>query len=76
MALLLLLFTRPAEDVQICVKFPYLQNLVNSALRDMCDTSMKSCDQRLHFVYLHLRPLSKLWGRHDPKTENKEDFCL
>ena len=50
--------------------------LVNSAVRDMRDTSMKSCDQGLYFVNLHLRPQSKLWGRCNPKTENKTCFLL
>ena len=31
---------------------------------------MESCVQGLSFIYLHLRPLSTLWGRYDPKTEN------
>ena len=41
----------------------------------MCDTSTKSCDQGLYFVYLHLRPLSKLWGRYDPKTGKSSLFA-
>ena len=42
----------------------------------MCDTSMNSCDQGLYFVYLNLRPLNKLWGRYDPKTETLTSFLL
>ena len=39
-------------------------------------TSMKSCDQGLHFDYLQIRPLNKLWGRYDPKTENMTSFLF
>ena len=37
---------------------------------------MKSCDQGLHFDYLQIRPLNKLWGRYDPKTENMTSFLF
>ena len=41
----------------------------------MCHTSMKSYDQGLYFIYLHLRSMNKLWGHYDPKTENMADFA-
>ena len=62
--------------IKICVKIFYPHNLVYFALRDMRYTSMKSCDQGLHFDYLQIRPLNKLWGRYDPKTENMTSFFV
>ena len=56
MALLLLPFIRRAEDnsgsgSRFVSKISYPHNFVNFALRDMCGTSMNSCDERLYFVY-------------------------
>ena len=55
--------------IQICVKFSFFHNFVNSAHTDMYDTSNESCAQGLYFFFLHLRASSNLWGRYDPKTE-------
>ena len=52
-------------------KFSFLTNFVNSAQRGMYNTSKESCVQGLDFIFLHLRALSNLWGRYDPKTEKK-----
>ena len=57
--------------IRICVKIFFLCNFVNFAHRDMCDTSNESCAQGLYFFFLHLRTLSNLWGRYDPKTEKR-----
>ena len=54
-------------------KFSFLTNFVNSAHRGMYNTSKESCVQGLDFIFLHLRALSNLWGRYDPKTEKKAD---
>ena len=40
----------------------------------MYNTSKESCVQGLDFIFLHLRALSNLWGRYDPKTE-KANVC-
>ena len=58
------------------LKFSFLPNFVNSAHRGMYKTSKKSCVQGLDFFFLHLRALSYLWGRYDPKTEKKLTFLL
>ena len=42
----------------------------------MYNTSKESCVQGLDFIFLHLRALSNLWGRYDPKTEKKLTFLL
>ena len=42
----------------------------------MYDTSKWSCAEGLHFLFLHLRALSNLWGRYDPKSEKKLSFLL
>ena len=57
-------------------KFSFLTNFVNSAHRGMYNTSKESCVQGLDFIFLHLRALSNLWGRYDPKTEKKLTFLL
>ena len=57
-------------------KFSLLPNFVNAAHRGMYDTSKESCVQGLDFIFLHLRVLSNLWGRYDPKTEKKADLLL
>ena len=56
-------------------KFSFLPIFVNSVHRGMYNTSKKSYVQGLHFIFLHLRALSNLWGRYDPKTE-KITFLL
>ena len=56
-------------------KFSFLTNFVDSTHRGMYNTSKESCVQGLHFIFLHLRALSNLWGRYDPKTE-KNTFLL
>ena len=61
---------------RICVKFFFLRNIFNSAHTDIYDTSIESCVQRLYFFFIHLRALSNLWGRYDPKTEKKLTFLL
>ena len=50
-------------------KFSFLTNFVDSTHRGMYNTSKESCVQGLHFIFLHLRALSNLWGRYDPKPE-------
>ena len=55
-------------------KFSFLPNVVNSVHRGMYNTSKKSYVQGLDFIFLHLRALSNLWGRYDPKTEKKLTF--
>ena len=62
--------------IRICVKFSFLPNFVNSAHRGIYNTSKESCVQGLDFIFLHLRALSNLWGRYDPKTEKKLTFLL
>ena len=57
-------------------KFSFLTNFVNSAHRGMYNTSKESCVPGLDFIFLHLRALSNLWGRYDPKTEKKLTFLL
>ena len=57
-------------------KFSFLPNFVNYAHRGMYNTSKESCVQGLHFIFLHLRALSILWGRCGPKTEKKLTFLL
>ena len=57
-------------------KFSFLTNFVNSAHRGMYNTSKESCVQGFDFIFLHLRALSNLWGRYDPKTEKKLTFLL
>ena len=57
-------------------KFSFLPNFVNSVHRGMYNTSKKSYVQGLDFIFLHLRDLSNLWGRYDPKTEKKLTFLL
>ena len=57
-------------------KFSFLPNFVNSVHRGMYNTSKKSYVQGLVFIFLHLRALSNLWGRYDPKTEKKLTFLL
>ena len=42
-------------SVQLC---SFLCNVVNAARGDMCNTSMESTDQGLHFNFLRLRALS------------------
>ena len=42
----------------------------------MYNASKKSYVQGLDFIFLHLRALSNLWGRYDPKTEKKLTFLL
>ena len=42
----------------------------------MYNTSKKSYVQGLDFIFLHLRALSNLWGRYDPKTEKKLTYLL
>ena len=42
----------------------------------MCDTFKKSCAQGLHFFFLHLRALSNVWRRYDPKMEKRRRFFL
>ena len=54
----------------------FLHNFVSFAHRKMCDTSMERCVLGLHFVFLHQRALSNLWGRYDLKTKKKEVFGL
>ena len=55
-------------------KFSFLPNFVNSVHRGMYNTSKKSYVQELDFIFLHLRALSNLWGRYDPKTEKTDIF--
>ena len=55
--------------IEICVKIFFLPNFVNSVHRGMYNTSKKSYVQGLDFIFFHLRALSNLWGRYDPKTE-------
>ena len=62
--------------IRICVKISFLTHFVNSAHRGMYNTSKESCVQGLDFIFLHLRALSNLWGRYDPKTEKSSRFCL
>ena len=50
-------------------KFSFLTNFVDSVHRGMYNTSKESCVQGLDFIFLHLRALSNIWGRYDPKTE-------
>ena len=57
-------------------KFSLLCNFVNSAHRNMYDTSVQSWAEGLHFFFLHLRVSSSLWGRYNPKTEKKLTFLL
>ena len=57
-------------------KFSFLPYFINSVHRGIYNTSKKSCAQRLDFFFLHLRALSYLWGRYDPKTEKKLTFLL
>ena len=57
-------------------KFSFLPIFVNSVHRGMYNTSKKSYVQGLDFIFLHLRALSNLWGRYDPKTEKKLTFLL
>ena len=57
-------------------KFSFVTNFVNYAHRGMYNTSKESCVQGLDFIFLHLRALSNLWGRYDPKTEKKLSFLL
>ena len=42
----------------------------------MYNTSKKSYVQGLDFIFYHLRAVSNLWGRYDPKTEQKLTFLL
>ena len=56
-------------------KFSFLPIFVNSVHRGMYNTSKKSYVQGLDFIFLHLRALSNLWGRHDPKTEKTDIFA-
>ena len=53
----------------------WIRYFVNSAHTDMFYTSNESCAQELYFFFLHLRALSNLWGRYDPKTE-KSRRCV
>ena len=57
-------------------KFSFLPNFVDSVHRGMYNTSKKSYVQELDFIFLHLRALSNLWGRYDPKTEKKLTFLV
>ena len=57
-------------------KFSFLPNFVNFVHRGMYNTSKKSYVQGFDFIFLHLRALSNLWGRYDPKTEKKLTFLL
>ena len=57
-------------------KFSFLPYFVNSAHRGMYNTSKEICVQGLDFIFLHLRALSNLWGRYDPKSEKKLTFLL
>ena len=57
-------------------KFSLLPNFVNSTHRGMYNTSKESCVQGIDFIFLHLRVLSNLWGRYDPKAEKKAVFLL
>ena len=61
--------------IRICVKFSFLTNFVDSTHRGMYNTSKESSVQGLHFIFLHLRALSNLWGRYDPKTEKTDVFA-
>ena len=58
-------------DPDLCQNFLFLLTFVNSAHRGMYNTSKESCVQGLDFIFLHLRALSNLWGRYDPKNEKK-----
>ena len=57
-------------------KFSFVPSFVNSTHRGMYNTSKESCVQWLDFIFLHLRALSNLWGRYNPKTEKKLTFLF
>ena len=50
----------------------FLCNWVISLHRIMCNGSVESSHQGLHFFLLHLRLLSNLWGHYDPQTKKKD----
>ena len=41
----------------------------------MCDTSVESCDEGLHFIS-HQQAVSNLWGRYDPQTKKYGENLL
>ena len=63
-------------DPDLCQNFLFFVTLSILKHTDMYDTSKESCAQGLHFCFLHVRALSNLWGRYDPKTETKQTFLL
>ena len=62
-------------DPDLCQFFSFLRNFVNSAHTDMYDASNESWVQGLHFFFLHLRAVSNIWERYDPKTEKSRHFA-
>ena len=54
-------------QLDLCQFFFHL----NSARRDMCDTSMESFNHGLQFLLLDLKTLSNLWGHYYPRKEKK-----
>ena len=61
-------------DLDFVSKFSFPCNSVNSAHRDMHDTSSESCAQGLYFFYINLKVSSNLWGRYDIKPEKSRLF--
>ena len=62
-------------DPDLCQNFLSLELCQFCPHTHMYDTSNESCAQGLYFFFLHLRALSNLWGRYDPKTENADVFA-
>ena len=69
-------YTYDMLDLDPDLSEKFLCNFVNSAHTDMYDTSKASFAQELHFFFLHLRALSDLWGRYDPKLKKISCFLV
>ena len=53
----------------MCQNFPYFVTLSILHIETCMIPLSKAVDKGFIFFFLHLRALSYLWGRYDPKTE-------
>ena len=63
-------------DPDLCQNFPYFCNSVDSAHRNILWYLSVNLWTRASFLFFHLRALSYLWGRYDPKSEKSSRFLL
>ena len=62
-------------DPDLCQNFPFFITLSILHIQTHMIPLMKAVLKGFISFFLHLRALSNLWGRYDPKTEKSRRFC-